>query len=137
MHATSNEHKATPLKTVDNLSESNLAVTAPNRGKMGSYSNSQFVSEADIENVKNAPYHYLNRNLKAPVADDFMYAFKHNNPLPLHGKGTDVVDFTADDEKSKQTIAEEILKKLEQAIQAKDSKTFSGLFLASGTFRAP
>ncbi|KAJ9132188.1 Flavin-containing monooxygenase [Pleurostoma richardsiae] len=64
-----------------------------------------------------------------------MYAFKYNNPLPLHNEGSDITDFTAEDEENKQAIAEDFVKELEQTIQAKDSETFAGLFLDSGVWR--
>lgn len=57
---------------------------------MGSVGNYGSVSQKDIEDVKNAPFYYRNPNSKAPVADDFMYAFKYNNPLPTHDGKTDI-----------------------------------------------
>lgn len=99
---------------------------------MGSVGNHGIVSQADIAKVENAPFHYRNPALKAPVADDFMYAFKYNNPLPLHGKDTAFLDFTEEEDKNKRGIAEEFVKGLEQIIQAKDSERFAGLFLDRG-----
>lgn len=93
---------------------------------------SQPLTEDDILKVKNTPYVYRNETWEKPLADDFMYAFKYNFPLPTHGQNTDILGITADDEKSKQVIAEDFLKKLEQIIQAGDSKKFADLFLDTG-----
>ncbi|VUC30072.1 unnamed protein product [Clonostachys rosea] len=92
-------------------------------------------SQAKLEQVKNAPFYYRNSSIKAPVADDFMYAFKYNNPLPLHGTDTDIIDFTVEDEGNKEAIAVDFLKELEQIIQAKDAQKFASLFIETGVWR--
>lgn len=101
---------------------------------MGSVGNNGSVSQKDIEDVKNAPFYYRNPNRKAPVADDFMYAFKYNSPLPTHDGKTDIIDFAAEDEHNKKDIANQFVKELEQIVQAKDADAFAGLFLNSGKF---
>jgi hypothetical protein len=92
------------------------------------------VAQQQILQVENAPFFYRNDTLKKPVADDFMYAFKYNFPLPTHDSGADVLDFTEDDETNKRDIAERFLKELEQVIQSRDSKAFADLFLDSGEY---
>lgn len=86
----------------------------------------------ELFRVENAPLAYRNDTWKKPVADDYMYAFKYNLPLPTHGDGKDVLDLTEDDEKNRVEIAERFLKQLEQIIQSRDSKAFADLFLDSG-----
>lgn len=86
----------------------------------------------DILKIQKAPLAYRNDTWKKPVADDFMYAFKYNFPLPTHNEGSDVLDFTQDDEASADIIAEQFLKKFEQIIQSRDAKEFANLFLDSG-----
>lgn len=95
---------------------------------------SEPLSQEAILDVKNAPFAYRANTWKPLVEDDFMYDFKYNFPLPTHGVGAEIFDFTVDDEKNKQAIAEGFLKELEQIIQARDSQAFAGLFLDSGKF---
>jgi hypothetical protein len=85
-----------------------------------------------LPKTDNTPVAYGNDARKKPVADDYMYAFKYNFPLPIHGNDTDVLDFTEDDETNQWTIAEQFVKGLEQVIQSRDSKAFANLFLDSG-----
>ncbi|KAE8375835.1 putative flavo protein [Aspergillus bertholletiae] len=92
------------------------------------------VSQSDVARIKNAPFLYRNDSVKKPIADDFMYAFKYNSPLPTHGT-TDILDFTADEEASRQVIADQFVKELEHIIQGGDSKAFAGLFLDNGVWR--
>ena len=61
-----------------------------------------------------------------------MYALKYNFPLPTHGKGSDILDFTAEDEENKDSTAGQFLKTLQQVIQERNSTAFAGLFLDSG-----
>lgn len=86
----------------------------------------------DILKVRDAPYAYRNDTWEKPVADDYMYAFKYNFPLPTHDENSNVLDFTQDDEQCLQAIAVRNLKQLEQVIQSRDSKAFAKLFLDSG-----
>jgi len=92
------------------------------------------VFKNDILKVKNAPFVYRDDTVKKPVADDYMYAFKYNAPLPTHGNDTDVLDFTAEDESDAQSVADRFLKELALIIQSRDAKAFADLFLASGKF---
>ena len=92
------------------------------------------VAQKQLLKVKNAPTVYRNDTWKGPVADDYMYAFKYNFPLPTHGDGSDVLDFTEDDETNRRAVAEQFLHELEQVIQSRDSKAFADLFLHSGEF---
>ena len=100
--------------------------------KMGSIAGSGPVTERDIENVKNAPFAYRNDTWKKPIADDYKYALKYNFPLPSHGQGAEILDFTVEDENNKQKIADTFLKELERIIQSRDAKAFADLFLDSG-----
>lgn len=92
----------------------------------------QDILKSDLLKAKDAPFVYRNDSLKKPVADDFMYAFKYNFPLPIYGNGAYVFDFTEDDEKNQQAIADHFLRELEQVIQSRDAKAFADLFLDSG-----
>ena len=76
----------------------------------------------------------VNGDGKKPVADDYMYAFKYNFPLPTYGDGKQILDFSRDDETEEVKIANRFLKELEQVIQSRDSKAFADLFLACGNF---
>ncbi len=90
------------------------------------------VAQKQLLKVKNAPTAYRNDTSKGPVADDYMYAFKYNFPLPTHGDDSEVLDFIEDDETNRRAVAEKFLKQLEQVIQSRDSKAFADLFLYSG-----
>jgi hypothetical protein len=94
------------------------------------------LGQKQLLKVKNAPTTYRNDTLKGPVADDYMYAFKYNFPLPTHdgSDGSNVLDFTEEDETDRRAISEQFLKQLEQVIQSRDSKAFAELFLYSGEF---
>ncbi|KAJ9497387.1 hypothetical protein H2202_007191 [Exophiala xenobiotica] len=95
------------------------------------------VGQKQLLKVKDAPTAYRNDTWKGPVADDYMYAFKYNFPLPTHDNsdGSDALDFTEDDEMDRRAIAERFLNQLELVIQSRDSKAFAGLFLYSGVWR--
>ena len=93
---------------------------------------SEPLAQQDFLKVKNAPLAYRNGIWKKPVADDYMYAFKYNFPLPTHDDGADVLDFEEDDETNERAIADRFLKELEQVVQSRDSKAFADLFLYSG-----
>jgi hypothetical protein len=92
------------------------------------------VGQKQLLKVKDAPTAYRNDTWKGPVADDYMYAFKYNFPLPTHDNsdGSDALDFTEDDEMHRRAIAERFLNQLELVIQSRDSKAFADLFLYSG-----
>lgn len=90
------------------------------------------IFENDLLKVQNAPLLYRNQIAQKPVADDYMYAFKYNFPLPTHEEGADVLDFTEDDEKNQEAVADRFLKEMEQVIQSRDAKAFADLFLQSG-----
>jgi hypothetical protein len=94
------------------------------------------VGQKQLLKVKNAPTTYRNDTSKGPVADDYMYAFKYNFPLPTHADSDDsnVLDFTDDDETDRRAISERFIKELEQVIQSRDSQAFADLFLYSGEF---
>lgn len=96
----------------------------------------QIIGKNEILKVKNAPCAYRDDTWKKPVADDYMYAFKYNFPLPTYGGESDVLDFTQDDEQNAQDIASRFLKQLELVIQSRDSHAFADLFLDSGEFHA-
>ena len=87
-----------------------------------------------ISRIENAPLAYRNDTWQKPVADDYMYAFKYNFPLPTYGDGKDVLDLTQDDEKDRSDIADQFIKQLEQIIQSRDSQAFADLFLSCGEF---
>ncbi|KAJ9649829.1 hypothetical protein H2198_010847 [Neophaeococcomyces mojaviensis] len=93
------------------------------------------IFENDLLKVQNAPLLYRNQIAQKPVADDYMYAFKYNFPLPTHEEGADVLDFTEDDEKNQEAVADRFLKEMEQVIQSRDAKAFADLFLQSGVWR--
>lgn len=86
----------------------------------------------ELFRVENAPLAYQNDTWKKPVADDYMYAFKYNFPLPTHGNGKDVLNFSEDDASHREEIAHRFIKQLEQVIQSRDSRAFSELFYYSG-----
>lgn len=86
----------------------------------------------DLLRVKNAPFTYRNDTVKKPVADDYMYAFKYNLPLPTHDSGANVLDFTQEDEQDSDAIALRVLKRMEQIIASRDSQAFAELFLDNG-----
>lgn len=89
-------------------------------------------SKSDLSKVKNAPYAYRNDTWAKPVADDFMYAFKYNAPLPTHDNAGVATDFTQDEEKDARATADGFLERLEQVIQSRDATAFAGLFLDCG-----
>lgn len=92
----------------------------------------QELLKSDIHKIRDAPFVYRNELAKKPVADDYMYAFKYNFPLPAHGKGGDVLDFTPEEEADAGAIAGRFLKELEQVIESRDAEAFAGLFVDSG-----
>ncbi|KAI1629437.1 putative monooxygenase protein [Exophiala viscosa] len=93
------------------------------------------VAQKQLLKVENAPTTYRNDSVKKPVADDYMYAFKYNFPLPTHGDDSEVLDFTEDDQKNRREIADQFIKELEQVVQSRDSKAFADLFLYNGVWR--
>lgn len=72
----------------------------------------------------------LEATAKPPVADDFMYDFKYNHPLPTpKALGIEIpVDTDA------QAEAEAIKSKLSEIFAQRDAKRFSELFLDCGAF---
>lgn len=86
----------------------------------------------ELLKVENAPLGYQNNTWAKPVADDYMYAFKYNFPLPTYGDSKDVLDFSEDDTNHREEIADRFLKQLEQVVQSRDSKAFSELFYYCG-----
>jgi hypothetical protein len=90
------------------------------------------LSPKQLLKVENMPTAYRNNTWKRPVADDYMYAFKYNFPLPTTGDDSDVLDFTEEDEAKRGTTAEQFLQKFALVIQSRDSKAFADLFLYSG-----
>jgi len=66
-------------------------------------------------------------NDQKPVADDYMYDFKYNAPLPFIGKEAIEVDDSA-----VQTLSEAFATDLYAALKNNDAKAFSGLFLPNG-----
>ncbi|KAK6384353.1 hypothetical protein LTS17_001916 [Exophiala oligosperma] len=89
----------------------------------------------ELFKVENAPLAYRNDTWKKPVADDYMYAFKYNFPLPTYADSKDILDFTEGGEKSREEIANRFVKQLEQVIQSRDSQAFADLFLNCGVWR--
>lgn len=67
---------------------------------------------------------------KPPVADDFMYDFKYNHPLPT----TDVLGIEIPADCNAQSEAEGIMKSLSDAMGAGDAQAFTNLFLEYGKF---
>lgn len=64
---------------------------------------------------------------KKPVADDYMYKFKHNAPLPL--LGPDHVDI---DDSAFHVQVESLVAALSSALRNKDAESFASLFLPNG-----
>lgn len=65
---------------------------------------------------------------KPPVADDFMYDFKYNHPLPT----TDLLGIAIPAECNAQLEAEGIVKRLSAAMENGNAPAFTDLFLESG-----
>lgn len=64
------------------------------------------------------------------VPHDYMYKFKYNHELPLHGKeGIEIPQGV-----NPKDVADEIASLLSQATSKGDPKTFSELFLEHGKF---
>ena len=63
-----------------------------------------------------------------PVADDFMYDFKYNHPLPT----TDVLGVKIPTDCDAQKEAEGIVARLSKATSEGDAQAFAGLFLDYG-----
>lgn len=84
------------------------------------------VSMVNIESKSAALNH---DRVQKPVADNFMYDFKYNHPLPT----TDTlgVDIPADCDAQK--AAEGIVARLSKAMSEGDAQAFAGLFLDHGT----
>ncbi|GJN67510.1 hypothetical protein PLICBS_001536 [Purpureocillium lilacinum] len=68
---------------------------------------------------------------RPPVADDYMYDFKYNHPLPT----TDVLGIEIPQECDTQAEAERIVKRLSDALGAGDAVRFADIFLESGVWR--
>lgn len=66
---------------------------------------------------------------KPPVADDYMYDFKYNHPLPT----TDVLgtDIPADVDAKRE--AEDLVSGLSDTLERRDAQAFADLFLEYGT----
>lgn len=65
---------------------------------------------------------------KPPVADDFMYDFKYNHPLPT----TDVLGVEVPDNCDATQEAEGIMARLSEAMGKGDAQAFSHIFLEHG-----
>lgn len=68
---------------------------------------------------------------KPPVADDFMYDFKYNHPLPT----TDVLGIEIPANCDAQKEAEGIVEKISEAMSRGDAQAFTDLFLEAGQQR--
>jgi hypothetical protein len=62
------------------------------------------------------------------VAPDYMYKFKYNHELPLHGR--EGLEIPLDENAS--AVATELLGKLSQALHKQDTEAFADLFLEHG-----
>lgn len=67
-----------------------------------------------------------------PVADDYMYDFKYNHPLPT----CDVLGVTVPLSRDAQVEAGHVVKQLSDALEAEDAVAFSNLFLEHGKLAA-
>jgi hypothetical protein len=67
---------------------------------------------------------------KPPVADDFMYDFKYNHPLPT----TDLLGIEIPGDCNAQLEAEGIVERLSDAMGKGDAYAFTELFLDYGEF---
>lgn len=67
-------------------------------------------------------------NVPKPVADDFMYDFKYNHPLPT----TDILGVEIPMDCDAQREAEGIVARLSKAASDEDAEAFAGLFLDYG-----
>jgi hypothetical protein len=65
---------------------------------------------------------------KPPVADDFMYDFKYNHPLPT----TDILGIDIPADCNAQLEAEGIVEKLSTVMRQGDANAFADLFLDYG-----
>ena len=63
-----------------------------------------------------------------PVADDFMYAFKYNAPLPT----TDVLGIAVPNDCVPQRAADEMVARLSEVCATGHAAAFADLFLESG-----
>lgn len=68
---------------------------------------------------------------KPPVADDFMYDFKYNHPLPT----TNVLGVEIPASCDAQKEAEGIVEKISEAMSKGDAQAFTDLFLKAGQQR--
>lgn len=68
---------------------------------------------------------------KPPVADDFMYDFKYNHPLPT----TDVLGIEIPADCDAQNEAEGIVENISEAMSKGDAQAFTDLFLEAGQQR--
>jgi len=66
-------------------------------------------------------------NKRKPVADDYMYDFKYNAPLPFLSK-----EITSVGDVNVQPLVDSLYTKLSSALIEKDAKAFAGLFLTDG-----
>lgn len=66
---------------------------------------------------------------KPPVADDYMYDFKYNAPLPT----LDLLGVTIPEDYDAQKEASEIVNNLENATASENASAFADMFLESGT----
>jgi hypothetical protein len=69
-------------------------------------------------------------NNRKPVADNYMYDFKYNAPLPFIGKEAIEVD-----DSTVQTLSESFATDLCAALKNKDANAFSALFLPNGQYQ--
>ncbi|KAJ5652575.1 hypothetical protein N7507_010001 [Penicillium longicatenatum] len=70
-------------------------------------------------------------NVPKPVADDFMYDFKYNHPLPT----TDILGVEIPADCDAQRAAEGIVARLSKAASDENAEAFAGLFLDYGVWR--
>lgn len=91
----------------------------------------QDIVAEDIANLASPkPFVLDHDNVPKPVADDFMYDFKYNHPLPT--KDVLGIDIPADCDAQKE--AEGIVSRLTEATAANDADAFTSLFLEHGGY---
>jgi hypothetical protein len=91
----------------------------------------QELSGTDV--LSQAPLHFKSAMLNhdqiiKPVADDFMYDFKYNHPLPT----TDMLGVKIPTDCDSRKEAEGIVARLSKATSEEDAQSFAELFLDSG-----
>jgi hypothetical protein len=90
-------------------------------------------SKADLTDLKAkvvVNHVELDETPPPPVADNFMYDFKYNHPLPTIGGSA--VDIPADCDAQKE--AEAVVARLSEAMGNGDARSFANMFLDFGGF---